>query len=79
MASGVHHITKDKCNFPGNLQTKSDRTNSINMKQVSNFSQWEMLIATFPSPSTGKSATPTVMDICHIYTLGVLKFRHFTQ
>ena len=27
----------------------------------------------FPSPSTGKSATPPVMDICHIYmyTLGV--------
>ena len=25
----------------------------------------------FPSPSTGKSATPTAMDICHIYTLGV--------
>ena len=25
----------------------------------------------FLSPSTGKSATPTAMDICHIYTLGV--------
>jgi len=25
----------------------------------------------FPSPSTGKSATPTAMDICHIYTPGV--------
>ena len=24
-----------------------------------------------PSPSTGKSATPTAMDIWHIYTLGV--------
>jgi len=35
MASGVCHIARDKGNFPGNLQTKSDRTNSINMKQVS--------------------------------------------
>jgi len=25
----------------------------------------------FPSPSSGKNTTPTVMDICHIYTLGV--------
>ena len=25
----------------------------------------------FPSPSTGKSATPPVMDVCHVYTLGV--------
>ena len=25
----------------------------------------------FPSPSTGKSATPQVIDICYIYTLGV--------
>jgi len=25
----------------------------------------------FPSPSTGKNATPTAMDNCHIYTLGV--------
>jgi len=49
MASEVRHIARDKCNFPGNLQTKSDRTDSINMKQVSlsNFSPWEILIATF--------------------------------
>jgi len=73
MASGVHHIARDKCNFPGNLQTKSDRTNSINMKQVSpsNFSPWKNFESYFPSPSTGKSTTPPAMDICHIYTLGV--------
>ena len=49
MASGVRHIARDKYNFPGNLQTKSDRTNSINTRQVSpsNVSPWEILIATF--------------------------------
>ena len=34
MASRVRHIARDKCNFPGNLQTKSNQTNCINMKQV---------------------------------------------
>ena len=34
MASRVRHIARDKCNFLGNLQTKSNQTNCINMKQV---------------------------------------------
>ena len=69
MASGVHHIAKDKCNFPGNLQAKSDQTNSINMKKVSpsNFWLWEILIAT-SFTFYCKSATPTAVDICYTYT-----------
>jgi len=72
VASGVRHIARDKCNFPGNLQpnlielTASTRSKYPHLTiPVGNFDSY------FPSPSTGKSTTPTVMDICHIYTLGV--------
>ena len=54
MASGVCHIARDKCNFMGNLQIKSDQTNSI------------ILIATFFHLLLAKSATLPTMDICHI-------------
>jgi len=77
MASGVRHIARDKCNFPGNLQTKSDRTNSINMKQgyPSDFSPWETLIATFLHLLLAKVPLPQRW----IFAISTSRFKHFPR
>ena len=79
MASGVHHITRDKCNFNLWVTCKpilTKLTASINMKHVytSNYSPWGNFDSYFCSPSTGKSATRPAMDFCCIYTHRVCSY-----